>query len=453
MMTSAPKQLIEDIERMSNDEVTATVDMPLLGRQLRYVLNSSPPSQERIRSSGMAPEDAVHAENLQYWPLVSKTDALAEQAAHPPYGRLATRNGIRDVLRIHVTSGTSGTPLYIALTRRDVADNVTSGRRAFLCAGLSPSDTVVHCLNYCLWAGGITDHLSLEATGATVIPFGVGNTKRLLETIQALRPNAISCTPSYMARLEVVLKDELGLSPRDLRLSKGFFGGEGGLQNAEVRAAIEETWGIQAIDANYGMADVMSIFGSECEMKQGLHFHGRGLLHVALLRPGSTETVPVQAGAEGELVLTNLRRQAQPLVRYRTGDVVRITGCEPCLCGRASFRFVVVCRADDMIVVRGINVYASAVKALLARYRDILGGAFEIVLGQRPLIDPPLLRVELLQSHPAGASGHLAGILGRACHDELQFTPRVELVPFGTLPRTEGKARWIRRTDKQRGES
>jgi phenylacetate-CoA ligase len=296
-----------------------------------------------------------------------------------------------------------------------------------------------------MWAGGVTDHLSLEATGAAVIPFGVGNTSRLIETIRGLRPTAISCTPSYAARLELVLREEFSLAPRDLRLQKALFGGEGGLQDPSVRARIEDVWGMQAIDANYGMAEVLSIFGAECPERRGLHFHGQGLLYPELIDPDSLKPLPMAAGRVGELVVTNLIREAQPLIRYRTGDVITILGTEACPCGRRSLRFRVEGRSDDMIVVRGVNVYPSAVSRLLSQRPEWFTGEFEFVLNAPPPIDRPLLRVEVRVDVDSVNRGAIESFLVNACRRQLQFTPITSLIPLGALPRTEGKTKRIRR--------
>jgi len=434
---------------MSDDEVEEKLHRPRLARQLMYVATNSGFYREKLIQAGVDPlGSAADIDQFQNWPFTTKAEILDEQIRYPPFGRLTACR--QDIIRVHMTSGTTGRPFYIALTAADVAANIESGRRAFLCAGMAPGDLVVHCLNYCLWAGGLTDHLSLEATQASVIPFGVGHTKRLIELIRELRPNAISCTPSYMSRLEVVLQDEFHMSPRDLGLKKGFFGGEGGLQDPDVRKALEQTWGMRAIDANYGMADVLSIFGSECEYRLGLHFHGRGLLYVELIDPDSGKVLPLQEGQEGELVLSNLVREAQPLIRFRTGDVVKIMGTGKCQCGRNSFRFVVVGRSDQMIVVQGVNVYATAVKGILARNRERFSGVFEIVLENPPPIRTPLIRVERSENRSTRDDDENAKYLVDVCRERLQFTPRIELVPYGCLPRTDGKTRYIRRTYEER---
>jgi len=444
-MSDAPQRAPDDLELLSQEEILDTVDPPLLARQLEYVFANSELYRDKARDAGLNPEDAASPANFKRLPFIDKAELLADQGAYPPYGRLAVPPGDPRIRRIHITSGSSAKPLYVVLTRNDIENTLIAGRRAFRCAGLTPEDTVIHCLNYCLWAGGVTDHQNLEATGATVVPFGVGNTSRLIDTILTLRPTAISCTPSYMSRLEVVLKEEHGLGPRDLRLRKAFFGGEPGLQNPAVRARIEEKWGLKAIDANYGMADVLSIFGAECDARHGLHFHGQGLLHVELIDPQTSAVLPFQEGQVGEMVLTNLRREAQPLVRFRTRDVIRIVETGKCACGRRSFRFLVEGRSDQMMVVRGVNVFPSAIATLLAEQPGRFTGEFEVVLDSPPPYDTVLLRAELAENctdEPDVVKRSLADL----CHRKLSFTPTINILRFGEFPRTEGKTKRVRRT-------
>jgi len=443
-MSDAPQRAPDDLELLSQAEILETVDPPLLARQLAYVFANSRLYRAKAREAGLSPEDAASPANFATLPFTEKAELLADQEANPPYGRLAMPSGDPRIRRIHITSGSSAKPLYVVLTWNDVENTLVAGRRAFHCAGLTPEDTVIHCLNYCLWAGGVTDHQNLEATGATVIPFGVGNTSRLIETILTLRPTAISCTPSYMSRLEVVLKEEHGLGPRDLGLRKAFFGGEAGLQNIAVRARIEEKWGFKAIDANYGMADVLSIFGAECDARRGLHFHGQGLLHLELIDPETGATLPFHEGQVGEMVLTNLRREAQPLVRLRTRDVIRVAETDQCACGRRSFRFLIEGRSDQMIVVSGVNVFPSAIAILLAEQPERFSGEFEIVLDSPPPYDTVLLRVELSEGcsdEPSAVEHWLASL----CQRRLSFTPSVAMLRFGEFPRTEEKAKRVRR--------
>jgi phenylacetate-CoA ligase len=435
---------MDRLEALSQEECWEAVDRSLLEGQLRYVCGSSSFYREKFRRANLD-LGQVGVGSFPLLPFTTKEELLAEQTAYPPFGRLATGHEELPLRRVHMTSGSTGRPFYIALTENDISATVEAGRRALLCAGLDPDDRVVHCLNYCLWAGGLTDHLNLESTGATVIPFGVGNSKHLIRTILDLKPTAISCTPSYLSRLECLLTAEFGLEPASLGLKKAFLGGEGGLQHPGIRARIEEVWNIRAIDANYGMADVLSIFGSECGAREGLHFHGQGILHLELLEPGTGRILPVEEGRVGEMVLTNLRREAQPLLRYQSRDVIKIVSTRSCACGRRSFRFLVVGRTDDMIVVQGINIFPSAVAALLAGWPQGFSGEFEFVLGDSLPDERPLLRVEVARGAETTGQDDLRTGLLAALKERLSFTPLLELLRFGEFPRTEGKSKRVKR--------
>jgi phenylacetate-CoA ligase len=206
-------------------------------------------------------------------PFTEKDDLRKSQEGAYPFGDYVRCDHDR-IVRLHKTSGTTGRPLHLANSKRDVDLIVRVGGRSFYAAGLRPGDRVVHCLNYCMWTGGLTDHLALEAAGACVVPYGTGGTAKLLETIEDIGINAISCTPSYPALLEKILHETSGKKPRDLGLRLGLFGGEAGLDNPEFRSAMEGTWGFSVRNANYGTSEVLSIFGGQCERTNDLHFHG-----------------------------------------------------------------------------------------------------------------------------------------------------------------------------------
>lgn len=432
-------------ESFTYEDCYNIVDYPLLAERIGSILEESPFYEEKYRLACVDLTSQFSLEQFRRIPFTSKAEMLAEQEKHPPFGRLAMQNrsGLR---RVHITSGSTGKPFVIMMSENDIAQTVKAGGRAFRCAGLDFSDIVVHCLNYCMWAGGVTDHLSLEAAGATVIPFGIGNSHKLIETILAIRPTAISCTPSYMSRLEYLLHQDFSMEPAQLRLKKAFLGGEGGLQNAAVRKRIEDTWQLKAIDANYGMSEVLSIIGSECDFRQGLHFHGQGIVHLELIDPANGCSLSVCDGQEGEMVLTTLRREAQPLIRYRTGDIIKIVGTGGCDCGRNSLRFLVTGRADDMITVCGINVYPGAVSKLLSEHPELFSGEFQFVLDSPPPFERPQLKIELAQGVEFSCSKKIALKVVSMCHQRLNFTPTVQLLMFGDFERTDGKTRRIKRT-------
>lgn len=211
--------------------------------------------RDRMAELNIDARHLAHGFPFQELPTVSKADLLADQASHPPFGRLLAV-APESVRRIHRTSGTSATPLFVALTERDIADTYVSAERAFRLAGMRPGDRVVHCFNFNMWSGGVSDYIPIERLQATAIPFGVGNTSLLLRLIMTLQINAISATPSYMFTLRDRCHTEFAMDPRDLGLRRGYFGGEGLLQVPGVRQSIESDFGMVAMDANYGMSEI-----------------------------------------------------------------------------------------------------------------------------------------------------------------------------------------------------
>ena len=209
---------------------------------------------------------------------------------------------------------------------------------------------------------------------------------------------------------------------------------------------MEEIWGMRAMDANFGMADVLSIMGSECEQRQGLHFQAGGIVTVELIEPETGTPLAFSDGAEGELVYTHLVKEAQPLVRYRARDVVRILGTGPCACGRSTFRFRVLGRSDDMLHVRGVNVFPTGVGNVLAQLGDRLSGEFQIVVDHPPPHQYLRIRVELISGLQPEQAADLVPQAAHMLRERLSFRADVELVPYGTLPRTEQKARRVIRT-------
>ncbi|PWK62349.1 phenylacetate--CoA ligase family protein [Roseicyclus mahoneyensis] len=381
-------------------------------------------------------------EDLADLPLSDKAGLRLSQAAHPPFGDYLTTPRAH-VARVHRTSGTTGQAMTLALSARDCEITELVGARAQSLAGLGPGMTVVHCLNYQMWMGGLTDHMTLERTGATVVPFGVGSTALLVRTIRDLGITAISCTPSYPAVLERVLDEEFpGLAPADLGLRLGLFGGEAGLDDPALRARLTATWGMEPRNANYGVSDVFCNFAAQCPHDTDLHFVAHDVLHAELIDPDTAQSVTLAEGATGELVLTHLARDCQPLVRFRTGDILRITGTDPCVCGCTGFRFRVVGRSDDMVVVRGLNMFPTMVAAVLTGFPE-LSGDYRIVLDTPPPHDSLPVQAELAKG--ARDDGTLAAHIAATLKAQLGASATVTILPAGSFPVTEGKtARVIR---------
>jgi phenylacetate-CoA ligase len=407
----------------------------------REVLMARSPLHRRAWA-GVTPPGRLEA--LAELPFTDKEMLRASQRAHPPFGDYLAAEPT-EIARIHRTSGTTGTAMNLALSARDAHETAIVGGRAQAASGLGPGHVVVHCLNYRLWMGGFSDHTTLEATGAAVVPFGVGETQLLVRTIRELGVTAISCTPSYPAVLERVIAEHFpGLHPRDLGLKLGLFGGEAGLDDPALRARLEATWGLKPRNANYGVSDVFCNFAGQTELDDDLHFMALDVLHPELIDPASGAVLPWREGAQGELVLTHVSRQCQPLARFRTGDIIRLTGTAPARCGRTAPRFRVVGRSDDMVVVRGINVFPVQIAALLTR-DAALSGEYRIVLPGPPPYDILPVEAELAEGTPEG--GHAIRIEA-AIKRELGVTARLTLVRHASLPRTEGKTRRVIRQDR-----
>ncbi|HEV8676985.1 MAG TPA: AMP-binding protein [Methylomirabilota bacterium] len=419
-----------------------SIEQTKLRRQLDYAWTTSPFYRRKWEAAGIDPGRLQHVEDLGRLPFTEKRELQETQEASPPFGdnRCAP---IEQLVRMQATGGTTGRPLRLALTRRDIDVYNEVGARAAWAAGLRPGDVLFECMNYSLYAGGVSDHMTFETVGACVAPVGIGQSRRLLEIIRDMRiPVSLYSTPSYALHLAQVARED-GLEPARLGIAKGLFSGDAGLAVPGYRQQIERTWNLAARDI-WGMGELGAL-AAECELVDGLHYLGQGLFVVELVDAETGAPRPLVEGAVGELVLTTLEREAFPLIRFRSHDHVRIA-VEPCPCGRAGFRFVILGRSDDMFIVKGINVYPLGVQDVLDGFRPELTGEFQILLDDPPPITrDPRLRVEYGESVRPEALARLRERVTRRIRDVLVFTPVVELVPAGSLPRSERKAKRLYR--------
>ncbi|GGO60824.1 phenylacetate-CoA ligase [Roseovarius pacificus] len=427
--------LIDNAHRMDPDDLAAHRQQAW-ARQRAYVMENS--EFYRDLWQGRTPPEDLR--DLPELPLSDKAQLRISQADHPPYGNYLA-SGVRQAVRLHRTSGTTGQAMNLALSERDCAITETVGGRCQASAGLTPDHTVVHCLNYQMWMGGLTDHMTLQATGAMVVPFGVGSTELLVRTIQEVGITAISCTPSYPAVLERVIEQKFpGLTPRDLGLKLGLFGGEAGLDDPAFRQRLRDVWGMEPRNANYGVSDVFCNFAAQCEHDTRLHFMAADVLHVELIDPDTATPLPLEPGQTGEMVLTHLARECQPLVRFRTGDIITVDETEPCRCGCTGFRFRVVGRSDDMVVVRGLNLFPTMVAAVLNEFNE-LSGDYRIHLDTPPPYDSLPVQAELAKGQAEDTG--LAERVSAAIKAKLGATARVTLLPAGSFELTEGKTKRV----------
>ena len=399
-----------------------------LGAQLAYLEAASPFYRERLRGTRVTdPAD------LPRLPFTTKEELRVGQRAEPPFGPHLCAPRER-LVRIHVTSGTTGEPVAVGFTRRDHEANSAVGGAAFALAGVRSDHVIAHCLNYALYAGGIADHMALEASGATVVPVGTGQSRRLLELIGRLGINALFGTLSFPAHLAGRAR-ESGIEPRALGLRRIITAGEPGAGLGAVRAEIEAAWGAAVADT-FGMSDVWSTMAGECGAGEGLHLTTADHAVLELVDPDSGGPVGLEDGASGELVWTHLRREASPLLRYRSGDLGRVWTA-PCACGRTTPRIRIDGRRDDMLRVQAVNVYPQAVSALLAE--DPRLGRHCIVAEGDPIVAPLWVFVE---APPEVDPGPVAERLRAA----LRARFAVHRLAPGALPAAEHKTRIVHRT-------
>jgi len=388
-----------------------------------------------IRDSDFAPGFPFHE-----LPLISKKDLLEDQNLHPPFGRILAVEPTK-IRRIHRTSGTISKPLIITLTDRDIADTYAVCRRAFQAAGIGPQDRIVHCLNFNMWSGGVTDYIPLEQVGATCVPFGVGNTLTLIDMIRNLGINAIHSTPSYMFVLRDRCRDALGIDPRELGLTRGYFGGEGVLQVPGVREEIEDAFDMKAFDANYGMSEVLSIVGGEDQDRNGLVHHGHGVVYTELV-DANGKSVKIEPGARGELVFSSLRREAQPLFRYRTNDMAEVLSSSVAEDGLPRIRFRIVGRSDDMLVIKGLNFFPHSLLSIFPQFEREVGREFRVVRPKATDTGPIIVALETELANENEKS-ELAARIRNKINATFHFTVEIRWFEPGTIPRSDNKARFV----------
>jgi phenylacetate-CoA ligase len=423
------------------------LELRRLHHLLAYTWRNSGFYRAKWSAAGLTSSQLETLDEVDALPFTEKAELQQTQEEAPPLGANQCAPFDR-LIRMQATGGTTGRPLRMGMTRKDVNAYNEVGARAGWLAGIRPGDMLFECMNYSLYAGGVSDHMTFETIGACVAPVSVGQSQRLIEIIRDMRlPVALYSTPSYALHLADVARKE-GLEPEQLGIRRGYFSGDAGLGIPEYRREIERTWGLEARDI-YGLGELGPL-AAECDQRDGLHWVGQGLFLAEVVDVDTGCALPFEDGVVGELVFTTLVREAHPLVRFRTHDHVRITTAE-CRCGRAGFRFHVLGRSDDMFIVKGVNVYPLGVQDVIFEMRPALTGEFQIILTEPPPITvSPRIRVEYAEGISAAQLSSVRERLARRLRDLLVFTPDVELLAPGTLPRTERKAKRLYR--QYRGE-
>ena len=397
--------------------------------QLAYLFERSAFYREKL--AGLETGGLAEIASL---PLTGKQELRATVTPENPIGAhlCATRD---EIVRIYSTSGTTGSPSYIPLTRSDLENWVTGSARSYAASGIAAGQRIVSTYN----AGPFVAGAALEAfdrIGLSHIPVGTGNTERLAQAIEALRPEAAVLTPSYAA----YLAENFDL--RGSSVVRVLVAGEPGGGEPAFRAKLEEGWGARVTEA-MGIGDIGVSLWGECEEQDGMHLGARGFVHVELVDPETGAALALEDGASGELVLTHLQHRAAPLLRFRTRDHVEVR-TSPCPCGRTGPRIRCVGRTDDMLIVRGVNVFPSAVREVVSEFEKVSGHILVRPQAAGVKQEPPLpVSVELARNVRPDAA--LADSIRDRLRNVLIVQTRVELVEWGTLQRSEYKSKLVER--------
>ena len=386
--------------------------------------------RKQFDNAGVAVSDVKTLDDIQKFPFTKKQDLRDGY----PFGFFAVP--MRKIVRIHTTSGTTGKPTVVGYTRKDLDTWANLIARNMTMIGIGEDDIFQNMVNYGMFTGGLGFHYGAEKIGMTVIPSATGNTRRQIEMIRDFGVTTIHCTPSYAMHLSEVA-EEMGETLDCLKT--GIFGAEPWSDN--MRRTLENRLGVTAYDS-YGLSE---LFGPgvafECPERDGLHIWHDSYL-VEIINPKTGERL--SDGERGELVVTPLVKEAMPLIRYRTGDITMLME-DGCLCGRGKKITRLSGRSDDMLIIRGINVFPSQIEHVLLRIPEV-GNQFMVYIDRINHLDEMTVEVEINRSHFSGELADLARTqkkVVKELHDTLELRTTVKLVEPGSLPRFEGKAKRV----------
>ena len=413
-----------DLERLQLERLRSTISR---------VMESVPFYREKLRAAGIAADEIRSLDDLRRLPFTTKQDLRD----HYPFGLFAVP--MADVARIHASSGTTGKMTVVGYTLRDIDTWAEICARSLVCAGVQRGDIVHNAYGYGLFTGGLGVHYGAEKLGTTVIPISGGNTKRQIMILQDFGATVLTCTPSYALNMAETMR-ELGVDPASLKLRVGIHGAEP--WSEAMRREIEKQLNLVALDI-YGLSEVMGPgVAMECLAKNGPHIFEDHFM-AEVVDPDSGE--PLAPGERGELVFTSLTKEAFPVLRYRTRDITALDTA-PCSCGRTLARMVrVTGRTDDMLIIRGVNVFPSQIESLLVGLPGVEPHYQLIVdrVGQMDTLEVQVEMTEGLFSDEVKKLEALARRIENDIKDYFGVTCKVKLVEPKSIQRSEGKAQRV----------
>ncbi|MCX8172910.1 MAG: phenylacetate--CoA ligase [Archaeoglobaceae archaeon] len=419
------------IERLPANELER-IQEKKLKNLVRNVYEYSPFYKKKFKELGIHPTDIQSLKDLKKLPFTKKQDLRDNY----PFGMFAVP--LSQIVRFHASSGTTGKPTLVGYTENDIKIWVESLCRGLVSCGVTNEDIMQIAYGYGLFTGGLGFHYAAEKIGATALPISVGNTERQINLMKDLGVTVIACTPSYMLYM-AEFAEKMGTSIRETKLRMGIFGAEP--WSEETRKRIEEKTGITAYDV-YGTSELSGPLFTECIERNGLHIWADHFL-VEVIDPRTGEQV--EEGERGELVVTTLSKEAMPLIRWRTGDIT-ILETEKCNCGRTHPRILrILGRTDDMLIVRGVNVFPSQIEHVLMQIPEV-GDHYMIILEREQNLDVMTVQVELSDKVSIDKPADILNLtkkIEERLRVVLGVSAKVELVNPGTLQRFEGKAKRV----------
>ncbi|MCA0240763.1 MAG: AMP-binding protein [Proteobacteria bacterium] len=406
-----------------------------LQQQMAWLWARSPFYRRKLGAAGLGPDSVCEPADLARVPFTTKQELRDSLRAAPPFGEHLAADAA-DVIQMQASSGTTGSPSYVALTRQDAAMWQESSARSLFACGIRPGDRVLHGFSMSKgFVGGLPIFQALQYLGALDIPIGAdGGVERLLAAAFDLQPQAIVGTPNFLLHLAEAAQELLGRDVREIGVRRLVVGGEPGGGIPALRQRIQEAWNAPLCEL-MGGTDLAVIYWAECQHQAGMHMTAPDFIVTELIDPVSGEPKPFDEGATGELVYSAIHRQASPVLRFRSGDHVVVTGTR-CACGRRQPMIRCFGRTDDMLIVRGVNLFPSAVQDLVEAMRPTLSGQVRVIAdfeGHSTQANLKLL-VERAQNEPAGLSlPALKQEIEQRVRGALAVKAEVLLAPHGSI--------------------
>ena len=420
------------METMDRDQMSELQSARLI-QQVRRAYRQVPFYREQLQKSGMLPEEIRTIEDIDKMPFITKQDMRDNY----PYGLFAVP--LAEIVRLHASSGTTGKHTVVGYTSRDLGIWSEVMARTLTAAGASKQSFIQVAYGYGLFTGGLGVHYGAEAVGASVIPVSSGNTQRQIMLMKDFGTTMLACTPSYALFIAETMK-EMGIEPDNLSLKSGVFGAEPWSQ--KMRLEIERALGIQAFDI-YGLSEIIGPgVASECSCQNGLHIN-EDHFFPEIIDPLTGQSLPY--GEKGELVLTTLTKEGMPMLRYRTRDLT-VLHADPCECGRTLVRMSkVLGRSDDMLIIRGVNVFPSQVESVLLGLGET-SPHYQLIVDRSDNLDNLTVLVEMTENMFSDEIRRLE-VLEHKIEAELasalSVSAKVRLVSPKTIERSEGKAKRV----------